>query len=139
MAFSQRELVPELTITTALASTIEGTISGYFGLRALAVEVDFVYGSSGTSLDCFIQTTFDGTNWFDIMNFAFGTSSDRKAMAVILANVATPQVLTDGTMTNNTSENGLMGDKIRAKVLSVGTYAGGTTLTVRVMPRGGGS
>ena len=139
MAFSQRTLLDGLVITTALTNTIEGTIAGYFGLDGMMVEADFTYGSAGTTVDVFIQTTFDGTNWFDIMNFAFATTTARSAMAVVRGNVATPATLTDGTMTNDTSQAGLLGDQIRVKLLTIGTYATATTLSIRVMPRGGGT
>lgn len=139
MSFSTRNLVTDLVITTALTGVVSGEAGALYAMNGLDVEVDFVYGSAGTSVAVYIQTTLDNTNWFDIMAFAFTTASARKAMAVVMEAVATPPTLTDGTMTGDTSQTGLLGDRIRVKVTSVGTYAGDTTLNVRMAPKGGGS
>jgi hypothetical protein len=45
--------------------------------------------------------------------------------------VTTPTAPSDGTLTDNTAFDGPLGDRFRAKVVSVGTYTGPTVLTLR--------
>jgi len=44
------------------------------------VECVFAYGSGGTSLDAYLQTTHDGANWKDIGHFAQLTTSSKRAI-----------------------------------------------------------
>jgi hypothetical protein len=44
------------------------------------VECVFTYGSGGTSVDVFLQTTHDGANWRDIGHFAQLTTSSKRAI-----------------------------------------------------------
>jgi len=43
---------------------------------------------------------------------------------------------TDGTLADNTANQGMIGDRIRAKLITTGTYAGGTTMAVWASLRG---
>ncbi len=135
---SRKTLVSE-TITTALTAVSRGEVSGLHGMKSLTVEANFVYGSSGTTVDVWIQTTLDGgETWVDIMQFAFLLASLRKVHTVVIpAIVATRTNVTptDGTLGDDLIIDGILGDTIRAKVTTVGTYAGGTSLTVNAHPK----
>ena len=50
--------------------------------------------------------------------------------------VAAYKAYADGVLADNTAIQGVLGDRIRAKVISTGTYAGGTTIAVWVSLRG---
>ncbi len=134
---SRRTLISE-TITTALAAVIRGNTSGLYGMKQLSVEANFVYGSDGTTVDVWIQTSLDGgSNWIDIAQFAFLTTSLRKVHTVVIpAVVATRTNVTplDGTLGDNLIQDGILGDMIRAKLTTTGTYAGDTTLDVNFVP-----
>ncbi len=136
---SRRTIVSE-TITTALAAVIRGPISGLYGMKNLVIEANFVYGSAGTTVDAWLQTSLDGgSSWIDIAQFAFLTTSLRKVHTVVLpAVVATRTNVTplDGTLGDNLIQDGILGDMIRAKLTTVGTYAGGTTLNINFIPTG---
>jgi hypothetical protein len=100
--------------------------------RSLTVQFNFSYGSGGTSVDVYVQTTFDGgTTWTDIANFHATTSNELRLYnlnrATSVTSIATP---TDGALSANTSVDGLLGDRVRVKFTTVGTYAGSTTLLV---------
>ncbi len=136
MSLSQRELINE-TITTALAAVIRGSTSGLYGMRDIAIEANFVYGSGGTTAKVWIQTSLDGgANWIDICNFAFTTSSARLVTTLSVADAAATITPVDGTLADNTEVLGILGDMIRAKLTTTGTYAGGTTLNVNYVPQG---
>ncbi len=132
---SQRTLVSE-TITTALTAVIRSTTGGLYGMKSLTVEANFVYGSGGTNLKAWIQTSLDGgSNWIDIANFAFTTTSGRKISTVDIDAVATAVVPTDGTLADDAIVDGILGDQLRVKLTTTGTYAGSTTLDINVVPK----
>ncbi len=136
---SQRTLVDGLAITTALAGSVQEVFSGLYGMKELSVEANFVYGSGGTTVKVWIQTSLDGgTNWIDVMSFAFTTASLRKIHTVVMpAVVATRTNVTpvDAALADNTILDGVLGDRLRAKITTVGTYAA-TTLDVNFVPKG---
>jgi hypothetical protein len=101
--------------------------------RNLTAQFNFTYGSGGTSIDAYLQVSLDGgLTATDVANFHVTTSSVRKAVNL---NAQTPEatqvVLTDGSMTANTAQDGILGPLIRVKYQSSGTYAA-STLTVDV-------
>ncbi|WP_194483138.1 hypothetical protein [Bradyrhizobium sp. CCBAU 21365] len=126
-----------LGITTALTGQAQTSISQLEGLIAATVEVQFAYGSGGTSCKVWIQTTLDaGQTWLDIACFAFTTSSSTKVINISgLTPVTTAIVPTDGSMSDNTVQDGVLGSALRAKITTVGTYAGSTSLSVRASVR----
>jgi len=99
--------------------------------KGLTVEVNFAWGSAGTTAKLYVQTSFDfGATWIDIMAFAFTTAVSRKILAISegaaqLADI----VVTDGTLTDDTAVDGILGDRIRARVVTTGTYATATTIS----------
>jgi hypothetical protein len=125
-------LLPSTTITGAIATTTTPWVPLNGTPRNLVVQANLAYGSGGTSVDVYVQTTFDGgVSATDIANFHFTTSSARKAFNVsAVTPQLTPVALTDGAISANTAQDGLIGPRIRLKYTSSGTYAGGTTLQV---------
>lgn len=121
------------TITTAAAG-VTGTVWEFASdvPRNVTLQGNFTYGSGGTSVDVWVQSSLDGgTTWCDIANFHFTTSSARKVFNLSsLTPVTTQATPTDGTLTANTAVDGLIGGKLRVKVTTVGTYAGNTTLAI---------
>jgi hypothetical protein len=129
-------LLPAVTITAAIASPL---VSSVFQIRDpgpsnLGVQCVFTYGSGGTSVDAYLQTSYDdGATWVDIANFHFTTSSGTKIINLSGNTAVTSAVTpTDGSMSSNTAQDGVLGSRFRVKYQSSGTYAGGTTLQVDV-------
>ena len=123
------------TITTAITSTV--TTQTSFAQRpvSLVLQANFTYGSGGTSVDAYVQTSLDGgSTWTDIAEFGFTTSSARKAFN--LTNIAVTSIATpgDGALTANTCVNGFLGSLYRVKYVTVGTYAGSTTIVITAVP-----
>jgi hypothetical protein len=109
------------------------------GCSYLACLADFAYGSGGTTVKAWVQTSLDGgASWCDIMNFAFLLAAARKVSAVTVDIALGPAVTpTDGALADNTIVNGLLGDQVRVRWTSTGTYAGATSLKVSALPRPG--
>ena len=129
----QVTLLPPLTITGALT----GWVTDQFKFNAafpkvLTVQANFVYGSGGTTVKAWVQTSVDdGASWMDVICFALTTSSGKRIaqvnnfVAITGAAVVTP---TDATLADNTILNGVLGNRMRVKITSTGTYAGNTKL-----------
>jgi hypothetical protein len=101
-----------------------------------SVQCNFTYGSGGTTVDAYIQTTLDGgSTWTDVAECSFATTTARKIYNVSgLTGGTTPLTASDGALTANTAlAQGVMGNKWRVKYVTTGTYAGGTTLNVDVI------
>lgn len=131
-------LLPQATIATAAAGVLSTPMTGLLGMQVVTAQFVFLYGADGTSVKAYLQTSFDnGTTWVDIMSFAATTtaitrlSSVRSSVAV--AAIYTP---TDATLTDNTIKDGLLGDRLRVKYTSVGTYSGATSLAVHAVVKG---
>lgn len=101
---------------------------------SVAVQANFTYGSGGTTVDAYLQTSLDnGTTWIDIAQFHFTTASARFVYNLNSQTpVTTEYTPTDGTLTANTSKDGITGPLYQVKLASTGTYAGTTTLQIDV-------
>lgn len=129
-----RSLVGTITLATA-ATTLGTAVTGLAGIKYLVVEAKFVRIGGGTAVKVYIQTSLDGgTTWIDIMSITFTTTTANKVSAVSTA-VALAASITpgDGALSDDTILNGLLGDRIRAKVVATGTYTGASTLDVLVV------
>ena len=123
------------TITTAVAG-VAGSIFQFKGdvPRNLTVQFALTYGSGGTSIDAYLQTSFDdGATWVDIAQFSATTANMTRLYNLSCLTPKTSAVTpTDGALTANTSLDGIIGPLLRVKRTTVGVYAGGTTLRVDV-------
>lgn len=123
-------LLPQTTIAAAQTGVVEEVILVPPGARSLSVQARFLYGSGGTTAKAWVQTSLDGgSTWVDIICFAFGTAAERvvssvRADTAVGANYAA----TDATLADDTIKDGILGDRIRVKWTTTGTYAGATSL-----------
>ena len=108
-----------------------------------AIQANFTYGSGGTTVSAWVQTSFDGgLTWVDATSFGFTTSSAKSIFNLSgLTAVIAPITPTDGSLLANTAVAGIIGSQWRVKYTTTGTYAGGMTLRIDIAPRGpfGGS
>lgn len=130
-------LLPATVITAAAAGVVDGPrCVDLEQTRGVILQADFVYGSGGTTLKAWIQSTIDGTNWYDVACFAFLLASKRRIFNLTartpVASIATPG---DAALADDTSVDGLLGSALRVKYTSTGTYAGSSTLTITAVTR----
>jgi hypothetical protein len=121
------------TITAAQSAAEQGArlqLNG--GARNLTLQANFTYGSSGTTVKAYVQTSIDnGLTWCDIACFAFATTTARKIFNLSGATPVTTQATpSDGSLTDNTSVDGILGPLFRVKTVTTGTYGGSTTLRI---------
>lgn len=122
----------DFSITSAGTQTGDW-VESLEGMLAIAVQARLAWGSGGTSVKLFIQSSLDGgTTAFDVACIAFGAASE---VAIVNLSALTPKTTpaapTDGTLADDTCVDGQIGDRVRAKLVSLGTYAGSTLLSVR--------
>ena len=123
-------LLPVTTIAAAVTGTT-GIAAPTEGLRDLLVEAIFLYGSSGTTLKVWVQTRTKGGTWRDVMNFAFTTSAATKwSKTSIAVALAAARATSDAALADDTILDGFLGDEVRVKYTSTGTYAGATSIQV---------
>ncbi len=126
----------DFTITTPATQT-GVTVDGLDGMVAVTLQVRLAYGSSGTLINVYCQTSLDqGTTYLDLANVLLGTASE---VAIINLSGLTPRTTqimpTDGALPDDTCVDGVLGDRFRAKIVSQGTYAGQTVVSVRIVAR----
>ncbi|MCO6178819.1 hypothetical protein [Ciceribacter sp. RN22] len=112
-------------ITTAINNVALTPIQDLEGMVAATIEAKLSWGSGGSSLKAYVQTTLDrGDSWIDIACFAFTTGSSIKVINLSGLTPITDAVTTsDGAMADNTCLNGILGSALRVRLVSVGTYA----------------
>lgn len=131
-------LLPQTTIAAAVTAVTTTPVTELVGMHVLTAQFKFLYGAGGTSVKAYIQTSFDGgATWVDVMAFAATTSALTRLFSVrsgiaVAANV-TP---TDASLTDNTLLDGLLGDRLRAKYTTTGTYTGATSLAIHAVTKG---
>lgn len=118
------------------ADTVEGEpITGLAGVSEIDVQLRFAYGSGGTTIKAFVQSSLDqGTTWFDLWCMSGATASKTRARRLKPDGVE--QTPTDGALADDTVAIGIvLGDRFRLKLVSTGTYAGNTLLSARIHAR----
>jgi hypothetical protein len=123
---------PITTAVTGVTSAVVGSGSGAPG--GLLIDIDFVYGSGGTSGKCWLQTSLDGSSWVDVACMTFTTASKSRVMNLSAETAVAPYAVTDGTLADDTVKDGIVGSLFRTKLTTIGTYAGGTTITATIVP-----
>lgn len=123
------------SITAAVTGVTPDVILSFDRVESLTVQAVFTYGSGGTNFKAWVQSSVDGgTTWFDIANFAGTTSSITRLYHLTAAAVTSIATPTDGSLADNTSVNGLLGDRFRVKLTTTGTYAA-TTLVISAVAK----
>lgn len=114
-----------------------GYLSGLGDKLGANLEINFVYGSSGATLKVVIETTFNqGVTWVEVYRAAFTTASAERVVNVSaltpLTSPYTPAALNDDAV-----KDGIFGDRWRArKIVGATPYAGNSSVSVRMQPRG---
>ena len=134
--FSRKDLL-NITLTAAQTAQVYGPFALPPTCGGLTLEGQMVYGSSGTTAKAWVQTSLDGGDtWLDIACFAFTTATKQRVCNLrantVVTTLATP---VDGSLADDTAVDGLLGDRIRVKLTSTGTYAGSTTVRVTAQPK----
>lgn len=106
------------------------------GMMSVSVLFDFRAGTNGGEADvrAYLQTSLDdGNTPFDIACSAF-TSSQRRIFNVATESSSAPSVATDAALSDETVLAGVLGNRLRLKVVSTGSWSN-TFLGCRLVVR----
>jgi hypothetical protein len=121
-------------ITTAVATATTMMLESVGGPPYnLTLQCAFVFGSGGTAVDVWVQTSLDGGRygWCDIANFHFtNTSASPIINLTSTTSVTSAYTPTDAALSANTCVDGLLSNFYRVKYRTTGTFAGGTSLAL---------
>jgi hypothetical protein len=119
-------------IGAAIGLSVSNPVRFIVAPRNVCVQANFTYDSGGTTVNAWLQTSLDnGTTWVDVAQFAFTTAAGRFVYNLNSQTpVTTEYTPTDGTLAGNTSKDGILGNQIRVKYQTTGTYGGASALSV---------
>jgi hypothetical protein len=123
-------LLPSTSVTTPITTLIGGPFQFRDTRRVPWLTVQgscSIAATSGFAVSCTIgidiQTSIDGTNYTDVGNLSwYQTGSTGILTLVGNSPVTTPVALTDA-LGPNTTQQGILGSLVRAKLTSSGTYS----------------
>ncbi|MER9306784.1 hypothetical protein [Mesorhizobium sp. M0496] len=122
---------------TAAGTQVGEWITDLDGMHSALLQLRLAYGSGGTTIRAYLQTSLDGgTTAVDMACVLFGTASET---AILNFSALTPKLTqvapTDGTLADDTAIDAIIGTMLRLKLVSTGVYAGQTLLSARVVTR----
>lgn len=132
----------DFSLTTAATYTGDW-YDGFDGVAGIVAQFRFQYGSGGTDARVYLQTSIDqGTTAIDIACLLFGTVSQTQVLnfagevsSGMTGSPAIGVVPTDAALTDSTVVDHILGDRFRVKIVTTGTYASSTVLSVRIAAR----
>jgi hypothetical protein len=129
------------TIATVITAATDeggdpvGYIGDLDGMSSAGLGINFNYGSGGTSIKVIIETSDnDGATWTEVWRAALTTAAkEQKINLTTNTPVTTPYVPV--ALSDDTTKDGIIGTRWRARILTVGVYAGNTILSIRLTAR----
>lgn len=122
----------DLVITSgqSAAGATQAFIDRLVGANGFTLACQFIYVGGGTSVRIDIETALgSGGVWIPIARFDFTTASASKVLSVTRADRLA--AYTVAALSADAAVTGIIGDRLRAKRTSVGTYSVGTQALVR--------
>lgn len=126
----------DVVITSGVseAQVAQAFIDRLEGMGAATLFCEFNYGSGGATCIVVVQTSLNqGADWIDVARFDFATASAQKTAN--LSALSAAAVAAVAALSAEGKTDGILGDRLRAKVTSTGTYAGNTSVSVRAAVR----
>lgn len=132
----------DIAVTTA-DTYVGPVVLSLAGALGLTVQLRFEYGTGGTDARAYVQVSLDqGSTFIDIACVLFGTVSETAVLnfsgltpSLFSNSPPSPLAPTDGALADNTAVDGVIGDRVRVKVVTTGTFATQTLLSSRVTVR----
>lgn len=127
----------ETVITSA--ADIQGVTQAYFdrldGMVGATISANFVWGSGSGTLKVIVYTTINqGITWIEVARLAFAAAS--KETVINLTNAPRTTPYAPIALSDDSSVDGILGDRFKVSILKAGTvYAGNTSLSVRLNAR----
>ncbi len=124
-----------ITAGTDSSGATVGYIDGLEGMLGVTLQANFNYGAGGTSIKVDVETTCDqGTTWVPVARFAFTTAA-REALFNLSALTPKTTVVVPAALSDDSVVDGIFGTRYRARMTTVGTYTGNTSLSIRAIAK----
>lgn len=126
-----------ITDGTSIQGVAQSYIDRLDGMTAISIQIEFDYGSGGTEVKAYVQTSLDQADtWIDVISATFTLASAIKIFNLSALTPVTEAVApTDGSLGDDYVVDGILGDRLRVKYTSTGTFAGQTRLKVGAVAR----
>jgi hypothetical protein len=124
-----------VTASTDSSGAAIAYIGGLEGMLAATLQANLNWGSGGTSIKVIWETSLDqGSTWIEVCRMAMAAASEEN---VVNLSGLTPKttIITPAALSDDTCQDGVFGDRWRARIITVGTYAGNTSLSLRMNAR----
>lgn len=137
----------DATITTAVSGLVITSgvssgatvpyIDGLDDMSELSMEFYFGYGSGGSTLNAWLQSSVSqGARWHDVACFSATTATMDRMLSLKRTSDTGLWTPTNGTLANDTVASSIvLGDRLRVLLTTTGTYAGSTILSCRAAVR----
>jgi len=113
----------DITITNS-AEYIGDWVEDLDGMAGATIQVGAAIGTAGAKIQVYVQTSLDqGETAVDIACVTFIADGTPKILNFSTDGAVTEHVPSDGTMSDDTMINGILGDRLRMKIVTTGTYA----------------
>lgn len=123
-----------VTEGSAISGAAQSFVDRLYGMKSVSLWVEFDYGSGGATCIVVVQTSLNqGDDWIDIARFDFATADSKKHANISADPAAAPAAM--AALGAEGKLDGILGDRLRAKITSTGTYAGNTSVSVRAVAR----
>jgi hypothetical protein len=112
-------------VPTAPGTTEETAVTGFGKPHGLSIVYRFSHGSGGTELKVYVQTSIDGgDNYFDVACAKFSTATENLLQNITASAISTPVSVSDAGLSDDSTQDGLLGDRFRVKHVTTGSYTG---------------
>lgn len=110
---------------TAADTYIGDVISNLHGMTAVTIQLRFAWTSGGSSARVYIQTSLDQENtWVDLACISCVNAAETAILNLSGLTPKTSQVTpSDGALGDDLAVDGILGDCLRMKIVTTGTYA----------------
>ena len=128
--------VTDLVITNgvSVSGVPQGFIDRLEGMKAVTLQARLNYGAGGTTIKVDVETSLDqGNTWIPVARFAFATASAVKAANLSGLTPKAPAAV--ASLSDDAVLDGVLGDRLRARITSTGAYTSNTSLSIRAAVR----
>ena len=110
-------------------------ITSFAGMESVRLQARFALvgeAGSGAAVDVFVETSLDqAASWVQVAHFAFTSAGAVKACNV---SARTPvAIYAPATLSADAVKDGILGDRLRARVECAGGYDDGSLVSVRAV------
>lgn len=123
-----------ITAGTSAAGAAQALIDRLDGMKAVTLYCEMTGGTSGTSIAAVVETSINqGQDWLSIARFEFTNTAGIKVAN--LSGLLSKAIASYTALSTEAVIDGVLGDRLRAKLTTVGVYTANTSISLRAAVR----